>query len=84
MKDSSVGGLVDLKNRDSPKEKLGENSVLKSNAEHEESTNEVADKKASALNLKEPEDFDFQVPAQVPPEWREEVCTTGAKCIQSC
>lgn len=56
VKDSSVGGLVDLKNRDSPKEKLGENSVFKSNAEHEESTNEVADKKASALNLKEPED----------------------------
>ncbi|POI34366.1 hypothetical protein CIB84_001883 [Bambusicola thoracicus] len=56
VKDSSVGGLVDLKNLDSPKEKLEESSVLKSNAEHEESTKEVADKKASALNLKEPED----------------------------
>ncbi|NXI70782.1 TMF1 factor, partial [Anseranas semipalmata] len=56
VKDSSVAGLVDLKNLDVPKEKLEENSVLKSNAEHEESTNEVTDKKVSALNLKEPED----------------------------
>ncbi|NXL84212.1 TMF1 factor, partial [Alectura lathami] len=56
VKDSSVAGLVDLKSLDIPKEKLDENSVLKSNAKHEESTNDVADKKVSALNLKEPED----------------------------
>ncbi|NXS53413.1 TMF1 factor, partial [Brachypteracias leptosomus] len=46
----------DLKNLDTPKEKLEENSVLKSNAKHEESTNEVSDKKVSALNLEVPED----------------------------
>ncbi|NXC47164.1 TMF1 factor, partial [Penelope pileata] len=56
VKDSSVAGLVDLKSLDSPKEKLEENAVLESNAKHEESTNEVADKKVSALSLKEPED----------------------------
>ncbi|OXB81531.1 UNVERIFIED_CONTAM: hypothetical protein H355_008379 [Colinus virginianus] len=56
VKDSSVGDLVDLKSLDSPKEKLEEDSVLKSNAEHEEKTDEVADKKESALNLKEHED----------------------------
>ncbi|KFP68274.1 TATA element modulatory factor, partial [Cariama cristata] len=56
VKDSSVAGLVDLKNLDIPKEKLEENSVLKSNAKHEESTNEVTDKKVSALNLEVPED----------------------------
>ncbi|NWX78226.1 TMF1 factor, partial [Alca torda] len=56
VKDSSVGGLVDLKNLDIPKEKLEEKSVLKSNAKHEESTNEVTDKKVSALNLEVPED----------------------------
>uniref|UniRef100_A0A8C3JQP1 TATA element modulatory factor 1 n=1 Tax=Calidris pygmaea TaxID=425635 RepID=A0A8C3JQP1_9CHAR len=56
VKDSSVAGLVDLKNLDIPKEKLEENSVLKSNAKHEESTNEVADKKVSALNVEVPED----------------------------
>nr|XP_047929050.1 TATA element modulatory factor isoform X1 [Anser cygnoides] len=54
VKDSSVAGLVDLKNVDIPKEKLEEDSVL--SAKHEESTDEVTDKKVSALNLKEPED----------------------------
>ncbi|XP_075369833.1 TATA element modulatory factor isoform X2 [Mycteria americana] len=56
VKDSSVAGLVDLKNLDIPEEKLEENSVLKSNTKPEESTNEVADKKVSALNLEVPED----------------------------
>ncbi|KFP48858.1 TATA element modulatory factor, partial [Cathartes aura] len=56
VKDSSVAVLVDLKNLDIPKEKLEENSVLKSNAKPEESTNEVTDKKVSALNLEVPED----------------------------
>ncbi|XP_075014750.1 TATA element modulatory factor isoform X2 [Calonectris borealis] len=56
VKDSSVAGLVDLKNLDIPKEKLEENSVLKSNAKPEGSTNEVTDKKVSALNLEVPED----------------------------
>ncbi|NXV41096.1 TMF1 factor, partial [Uria aalge] len=56
VKDSSVAGLVDLKNLDIPKEKLEEKFVLKSNAKHEESTNEVTDKKVSALNLEVPED----------------------------
>ncbi|OXB68113.1 hypothetical protein ASZ78_014574 [Callipepla squamata] len=56
VKDSSVGDLVDLKSLDSPKEKLEEDSVLKSSAEHEEKADEVADKKESALNLKEHED----------------------------
>ncbi|GAB0194430.1 TATA element modulatory factor [Grus japonensis] len=56
VKDCSVAGLVDLQNLDIPKEKLEENSVLKSNAKHEESTNEVTDKNASALNLEVPED----------------------------
>ncbi|XP_050760780.1 TATA element modulatory factor isoform X2 [Gymnogyps californianus] len=56
VKDSSVAVLVDLKNLDIPKEKLEENSVLKSNAKPEESTNEVTDEKVSALNLEVPED----------------------------
>ncbi|NXH65559.1 TMF1 factor, partial [Hydrobates tethys] len=56
VKDSSVPGLVDLKNLNIPKEKLGDNSVLKSNAKPEESTNEVTDKKVSALNLEVSED----------------------------
>ncbi|NXT39895.1 TMF1 factor, partial [Pelecanoides urinatrix] len=56
VKDSSVAGLVDLKNLDIPKEKLEENSMLKSNAKPEGSTNEVPDKKVSALNLEVPED----------------------------
>ncbi|KFP36156.1 TATA element modulatory factor, partial [Chlamydotis macqueenii] len=56
VKDSSAAVLVDLKNLDTPKEKLEENSVLKSNAKPEESTNEVTDKKVSALNLEAPED----------------------------
>ncbi|NXH18892.1 TMF1 factor, partial [Bucco capensis] len=54
VKDSSVVGLVDLKNLDIPKEKLEENSVL--NAKHEESAEEVTDKKVSALNLEVAED----------------------------
>uniref|UniRef100_A0A493TB22 TATA element modulatory factor 1 n=1 Tax=Anas platyrhynchos platyrhynchos TaxID=8840 RepID=A0A493TB22_ANAPP len=54
VKDSSAAGLVDLKNLDIPKEEPEENSVL--SAKHEESTDEVPDKKVSALNLKEPED----------------------------
>uniref|UniRef100_A0A8C0ASU2 TATA element modulatory factor 1 n=1 Tax=Buteo japonicus TaxID=224669 RepID=A0A8C0ASU2_9AVES len=56
VKDSSVAVLVDLKKLDIPKEKLEENSLLKSNAKPEESTNEVTDKKVSALNLEVPED----------------------------
>ncbi|NXG54287.1 TMF1 factor, partial [Hemiprocne comata] len=56
VKDPSVAGLVDLENLDIPKEKLEENSVLESNAKHEESTDEVTDKKVSALNLEVPED----------------------------
>ncbi|NWW88568.1 TMF1 factor, partial [Rhynochetos jubatus] len=56
VKDSSVAVLVDLKNLDVPREKSEENSVLESNAEPEESTNEVSDKKVSALNLEAPED----------------------------
>lgn len=56
VKDSSVAGLVDLKNLDIPNEKLEENSVLKSNAKPEESANEVTDKKVSALNLEVTED----------------------------
>uniref|UniRef100_A0A8B9QBM6 TATA element modulatory factor 1 n=1 Tax=Apteryx owenii TaxID=8824 RepID=A0A8B9QBM6_APTOW len=42
--------------KDSSVEKSEENSVLKSNAKHEASTNEVTDKKVSALNLKVPEE----------------------------
>ncbi|KAM6325485.1 TATA element modulatory factor isoform 1-T1 [Podargus strigoides] len=56
VKDSSVAGLVDLKNLSIPEEKLEENSVLTSDAKHEESTDEVTDKKVSALNLEVPED----------------------------
>ncbi|NXI53614.1 TMF1 factor, partial [Chloroceryle aenea] len=56
VKDSPVDGLVELKNLDISKEKLEENSVLKSNAKHEESTNEATDKKVSTLNLEVPKD----------------------------
>lgn len=56
VKDSSVAGLEDLKNLDVPKEELEENSVFESNVKHEESTNEVSDKKVSALNLEVPEE----------------------------
>ncbi|NXL26977.1 TMF1 factor, partial [Glaucidium brasilianum] len=56
VKDSSVAVLVDLKNLDIPKEKSEDNSVLKSNAKPEESTNEVTDKNVSALSLEVPED----------------------------
>ncbi|NWJ06456.1 TMF1 factor, partial [Crypturellus undulatus] len=56
VKDSSVVDLVDLTSLEIPKEKFEENSVLKSNAKHEASTNEVTDKKVSALNLKVPEE----------------------------
>uniref|UniRef100_A0A8C0F8T4 TATA element modulatory factor 1 n=1 Tax=Bubo bubo TaxID=30461 RepID=A0A8C0F8T4_BUBBB len=56
VKDSPVAVLVDLKNLDIPKEKSEENSVLKSNAKPEESTNEVTDKNVSALSLEAPED----------------------------
>lgn len=56
VKDSSVAGLVDLKNLDIPSEKLEENSVLKSDAKPEESANEVTDQKVSALNLEVTED----------------------------
>ncbi|NXG26393.1 TMF1 factor, partial [Grallaria varia] len=55
VKDSS-GAVLDLKSLDVPKEELEENSVLKSDAKHEASTSEVADKKASALSFEEPED----------------------------
>ncbi|NXX49521.1 TMF1 factor, partial [Tricholaema leucomelas] len=54
VKDSSV--RVDLKNLNILKEELEENSVLKSNAKHGESTDEGTDKKVSALNLEVPED----------------------------
>ncbi|NXB17636.1 TMF1 factor, partial [Rhagologus leucostigma] len=53
-KDSSVA-VLDLKSLDIPKEKLEENAVLTSDAQHEASTNEVPDKKGCALNLEEPE-----------------------------
>ncbi|CAM9348733.1 unnamed protein product [Bubo scandiacus] len=56
VKDSPVAVLVDLENLDIPKEKSEENSVLKSNAKPEESTNEVTDKNVSALSLEAPED----------------------------
>ncbi|KAM9227651.1 TATA element modulatory factor isoform 1-T1 [Leptosomus discolor] len=56
VKDSSVNGLVDLKILDLPKEKSEEHSVLNSNAKPEESTNEVTDKKVSALSLEVSED----------------------------
>ncbi|NXO39091.1 TMF1 factor, partial [Locustella ochotensis] len=55
VKDSSVA-VLDLKSLDIPKEKLEENAVLKSDAQHEASTSEVTDKKVSALNFEEPED----------------------------
>ncbi|NXC53547.1 TMF1 factor, partial [Aleadryas rufinucha] len=54
-KDSPVA-ILDLKSLDVPKEKLEENAVLESDAQHEASTNEVTDKKVSALNVEEPED----------------------------
>ncbi|NWH88000.1 TMF1 factor, partial [Aegithalos caudatus] len=54
-KDSSVASL-DLKSLDIPKEELEENAGLKSDAQHEASTNEVTDKKVSALSFEEPED----------------------------
>ncbi|NXY01758.1 TMF1 factor, partial [Pteruthius melanotis] len=54
-KDSSVT-VLDLKSLDIPKEELGENAVLQSDAQHEASTNEITDKKVSSLNLEEPED----------------------------
>ncbi|NWW56919.1 TMF1 factor, partial [Ifrita kowaldi] len=54
-KDSSIA-VLDVKSLDTPKEKLEENAVLQSDAQHEASTNEVTDKKVSALNLEEPED----------------------------
>ncbi|XP_054243237.1 TATA element modulatory factor isoform X1 [Indicator indicator] len=56
VNDSSVAGRADLKNLDTPKEKLEESSVLKPNAKHEESTDDVTDKKVSALNVEVPED----------------------------
>ncbi|NWX99997.1 TMF1 factor, partial [Nothoprocta ornata] len=51
VKDSSVADLVDLKNLEIPEEKLEESPVLKSNTQHEASTNEV-----TTLNLKVPEE----------------------------
>ncbi|XP_068058319.1 TATA element modulatory factor [Anomalospiza imberbis] len=54
VKDS--GAVLDLKSLDIPKEKSEENAVLKSDAQHEVSTNEIPDKKVSALNFEEPED----------------------------
>ncbi|NXW70611.1 TMF1 factor, partial [Hirundo rustica] len=55
VKDSSIAAL-DLKSLDIPKEKSEENAVLKSDAQPEASSNEVPDKKVSALNFEEPED----------------------------
>ncbi|NXY26108.1 TMF1 factor, partial [Atrichornis clamosus] len=55
VKDSS-GAVLDLKSLDIPKEELEENAVLKCDSQHEANTNEVTDKKVSALNLEEPED----------------------------
>ncbi|NXU72156.1 TMF1 factor, partial [Oreotrochilus melanogaster] len=54
VKDPSGAGLVDLKNLE--EEKPEGNSVLNSDAGHEESTNEITDKKVSALNLEVAED----------------------------
>ncbi|NXB71420.1 TMF1 factor, partial [Donacobius atricapilla] len=62
VKDSSVAAL-DLKNLDIPQEKLEENAVPKSDAQHEASTNEVTDKKVSALNFEEPEDSPTEKPS---------------------
>ncbi|NXO04064.1 TMF1 factor, partial [Rhinopomastus cyanomelas] len=56
VKDSSVAAPADLKNLDTVEEVLQENCVHQSNAEHEESTNEVTDEKVSALHLEVPED----------------------------
>ncbi|XP_050168938.1 TATA element modulatory factor [Myiozetetes cayanensis] len=55
VKDSSVA-VLDLKSLDIPKETSEEDAGLKSDTKHEASTDEVTDKKASALNLEEPED----------------------------
>ncbi|NWR27655.1 TMF1 factor, partial [Tachuris rubrigastra] len=55
VKDSSIA-VLDLKSLDIPKETSEENSGLKPDANHEASTDEVTDKKASTLNLEEPED----------------------------
>ncbi|NXN80520.1 TMF1 factor, partial [Bombycilla garrulus] len=55
VKDSSVA-VPDLKSLDIAKDKLEESAVLKSDAQHEASTNEVTDKKVAALNFEEPED----------------------------
>lgn len=55
VKDSSVAAL-DLKSLDIPKEKLEEDAVLKSDAQHEASTSEATDKNVSALNFEEPEE----------------------------
>ncbi|NXD19202.1 TMF1 factor, partial [Spelaeornis formosus] len=55
VKDSSVA-VLHLESLDAPKEKSEENAVLGSDAQHEASTKEVTDKKASALNFEEPED----------------------------
>ncbi|NWS94309.1 TMF1 factor, partial [Mionectes macconnelli] len=56
VKVSSIA-VLDLESLDiSTKETSEENSGLKSDALHEASTDEVTDKKASALNLEEPED----------------------------
>ncbi|NWW82325.1 TMF1 factor, partial [Climacteris rufus] len=55
VKDPSVA-VLDLKSLDIPKDKSEENAVLKSDAQHEASTNEATDKKVTALNLEETED----------------------------
>ncbi|XP_059712766.1 TATA element modulatory factor [Haemorhous mexicanus] len=62
VKDSS-GAVLDLKSLDTPKEQLDESAVLKSDAQHEASTNEVTDKKVSALNFEEPEDSPTEKPS---------------------
>uniref|UniRef100_A0A8C5TZZ0 TATA element modulatory factor 1 TATA binding domain-containing protein n=1 Tax=Malurus cyaneus samueli TaxID=2593467 RepID=A0A8C5TZZ0_9PASS len=54
VKDSPVA-VLDLKSLDTPKEKLEENAVLKSDVQDEASTTEVTDEKVSSLNLEEPE-----------------------------
>lgn len=55
VKDSSVA-VLDLKSLDIPKEKLEEDAVLKSDAQHETSTSKATDKNVSALNFEEPEE----------------------------
>ncbi|XP_021406566.2 TATA element modulatory factor [Lonchura striata] len=77
--------VLDLKSLDIPKEKLEENAVLKSDAQHEASTNEITDKKVSALNFEEPEDSPTEKSsvrgdgAAIPPEGTSQPLGAGTK-----